>query len=96
MMDFNNEEEIGRLLKSACKPAVPSPELKEGLRRRFTLEAGSAVLSTGHSLVGWTGQPRSGISLRPTHNVGKMNNRETPVPSYHISGRFQRLLYHIS
>ncbi len=57
-MDFNNEEEIGRLVKSACKPAVPSPELKEGLRRRLTLEAGSAVLSTGHSLVGWT---RSGL-----------------------------------
>ena len=59
-MDFNNEEEIeiGRLLKSACKPMAPSPELKEGLRQRFTLEAGSAVLSTGHSSVGWT---RSGL-----------------------------------
>lgn len=54
MMDFNNEEEIGRLLKSACKPAAPSPELKEGLRQRLTFEAGSAVLSTGHSPVGWT------------------------------------------
>jgi len=58
MMDFNNEEEIGRLLKSACKPVVPSPELKGGLRQRLTLEAGSAVLSTGHSSVGWT---RSGL-----------------------------------
>ena len=57
-MDFNNEEEIGTLLKSACKPAVPSPELKEGLRRRLTLEAGSAVLSTGPSPVGRT---RSGL-----------------------------------
>lgn len=54
MMDFNNEEEIGRLLKSACKPTAPSPELKEGLRQRLTLEAGSAVLSTGPSLVGRT------------------------------------------
>jgi len=54
MMDFNNEKEIGRLLKSACKPAAPSPELKEGLRRRLTLEAGSAVLSSDPSLVGRT------------------------------------------
>jgi len=58
MMDFNNEEEIGKLLKSACKPVAPSPELREGLRQRLTLEAGSAVLSTCHSPVGWT---RSGL-----------------------------------
>ena len=38
--------------------AAPSPELKEGLRQRLTLEAGSAVLSTGLSPVGWT---RSGL-----------------------------------
>ena len=58
MIDLNNEEEIRRLLKSACKPAVPSPELKDRLRQRLTLEAGSAVLSTCHSPVGWT---RSGL-----------------------------------
>ena len=57
-MDFNNEEEIGRLLKSACKPVAPSPELKSGLRQRLTLEVGSVVLSTGHSPAGWT---RSGL-----------------------------------
>ena len=53
-MDFNNEEKIGRLLKLACKTEAPSPELKDGLRQRLTLEADSAVLSTSHSLVGRT------------------------------------------
>jgi len=53
-MDFDNDEKIGRLLKLACKTKVPSPELKDGLRQRLTLEADSAVLSASHSLVGRT------------------------------------------
>jgi len=57
-MDFNNEEKIGRLLKLACKTEAPPPALKDGLRQRLTLEADSAVLITGHPLVGRT---RSGL-----------------------------------
>lgn len=39
MIDFNNEENIRRLLKSACQPAVTSPELKERLIERLRFEA---------------------------------------------------------
>lgn len=39
MIDFNNEENIRRLLKSARQPAVTSPELKERLAERLKLEA---------------------------------------------------------
>jgi len=39
MIDFNNEENITKLLKSACQPAVTSPELKERLIERLRLEA---------------------------------------------------------
>ena len=49
MRDFNNEEDIGRLLKSAYQPVVPSPELKDQVLERLTLEVG-AVLSASRPL----------------------------------------------
>jgi len=39
MIDFNNEENIRKLLKSARKSAVTSPELKERLVEVLKLEA---------------------------------------------------------
>jgi len=50
MRDFNNEEDIGRLLKSAYQPVVPSPEFKEQVLERLTLEVGAAVLSASRPL----------------------------------------------
>ena len=57
-MDFDNEEKVGRLLKSACKLVEPSPELKDGLRQRLILEVDNIASGSSHSLVGWT---RSGL-----------------------------------
>ena len=57
-MDFDNEEKVGRLLKSACKPVASSPELKDGLRQRLILEVDNITSGSSHSLVGWT---RSGL-----------------------------------
>ena len=53
-MDFDNEDKVRRLLKSACKPAAPSPELKDGLRQRLILEVDNIASGSSHSLVGWT------------------------------------------
>ena len=44
MIDFNSEEDIRRLLKSACEPEAPSPEFRGQLLERLTLEAGDTVL----------------------------------------------------
>ena len=57
-MDFDNEEKVRRLLKSAYKPVAPSPELKDGLRQRLILEVDNIASGSSHSLVGWT---RSGL-----------------------------------
>ena len=43
MIDFNSEEDIRRLLKSAYKPVVASPELKEQLLERLTYEVDAAL-----------------------------------------------------
>jgi hypothetical protein len=44
MTDFNNnEEKLRRLLKSACEPVAPPPELKQQLLERLTLEASGAA-----------------------------------------------------
>lgn len=48
MIDFNSEEDVRRLLKSACEPVVTSPELKERLFERLRLEADRAALSASH------------------------------------------------
>ena len=49
-MDFNNEEDIRHLLKSAYTPVVPPPELRKQLFERLTLEASGATLGAPHSL----------------------------------------------
>ena len=50
MIDFNNEEDIKRLLKSAYKPVAPSPELKGRVLERLTLEVSGAALSVPYPL----------------------------------------------
>lgn len=57
-MDFDNEEKVRRLLKSACKPVAPPHEFKSGLRQRLILEVDNIASGSSHSLVGWT---RSGL-----------------------------------
>ena len=41
MTDFNSDEGIKNLLKSACTPVSAPPELRERLSARLTLAAGS-------------------------------------------------------
>ncbi|MFO8143848.1 MAG: hypothetical protein R6T78_04160 [Dehalococcoidales bacterium] len=37
-MGLNNEDRIGKMVKSACKPVYPSPGLRDRLRRQLTHE----------------------------------------------------------
>ena len=53
MMDFNSEEATRRLLRAVYKPVVPSPELKEQLLQRLTLEIGESALSAPRPIWGW-------------------------------------------
>ncbi len=50
MIDFDNDEDIKRLLRSVYKPVAPSPELKEQLLKRLTLEVSGATLMASHPL----------------------------------------------
>ncbi len=38
MKDFNSEEDVERIVKSAYRPTVPAPEFKEQLFERLTHE----------------------------------------------------------
>lgn len=60
MVDFNNEEDIRKMLQSAYKPVVMSPELKEQLLEHFKAEASGASFSTSRPL---RGRPRAWIPV---------------------------------
>ena len=50
MTDFNDEENLGRLLKSAYRPVTPPPELKKRLLERLVLESNLATAGAPSSL----------------------------------------------
>lgn len=50
MIDFDNDQDIKRLLRSVYKPVAPSPELKEQLLKRLTLEASGVALRASRPL----------------------------------------------
>ncbi len=51
MMNSDSEEDIGRLLKAACEPVVPPPEVKDRVLEHLTLEA--SRVSSGASRLPW-------------------------------------------
>ena len=60
MTDFNDEENLGKMLKSAYRPVSPPPELKRQLLERLVLEANVATAGTASSI--W-GRPRIWIPI---------------------------------
>ena len=60
MTDFNNEKNLGQMLKSAYRPVSPPSEMKRQLLERLVLEANMATTGTGFSL--WA-RPRIWIPI---------------------------------
>jgi len=60
MADFTSEDEIKELLKSACQPATPSPELKSQQLQDLVRGVGSTAY--GVTRPRWR-QPRLGVSI---------------------------------
>ena len=50
MIDFNSEDDLKRLLKSACKPESPPAELQGQLLERLDVETSDTALGVSRSL----------------------------------------------